>query len=431
MSSCKPFWKVIFLTLVMGLGSQVSLGDVFTFKGLERTNESWIREYLVLDSDKAYTDIELDQLRVKLLTAGVFTSVEVIRNGPEITVSVEEKWTTIPVARGEFGGGTPLRVFGIYDIHTWGRLVTAGAELRQYGTSDPGFVTWMKAPRFKDGRYTLGVELWKDVRRRNIYDDDRRLLGEVEEKNRRVRLQYLGPLSALRILSDRPGWQVGADAHVLRTEPTAFEANSKLDSNSEAPNLPFTFSSEPKWKTKFFLTTVYDDIAVNQYDLDGMRQIFCFGKDSTNGLIWDFEVFAYELKGDINFSAHIYAQNRIGKDLSSQRFLGGFDGVRGVLDGIQVGPKSWQLNQELKVNVLRTKNVWLMGAGFFDLGKASDTWNVKNPLSSLGMGLRIASPKVYRLMLRIDHGWAIDGSKQKGFSIGLNDFFQPYRPLQH
>ena len=120
MSGCKPLWKVIFLALILGLPSQAALGDVFTFKGLERTNESWIREYLVLDSDKNYTEIELDQLRVKLLTAGIFTSVEVIRSGDQITVSVEEKWTTIPVARGEFGGGTPLRVFGIYDIHTWG-----------------------------------------------------------------------------------------------------------------------------------------------------------------------------------------------------------------------------------------------------------------------------------------------------------------------
>ena len=176
---------------------------------------------------------------------------------------------------------------------------------------------------------------------------------------------------------------------------------------------------------------VYDDIAANQYDLDGMRSIFCFGKDSTDSLIWDFETFAYQLKGDLNLSAHLYLQNRVGKELTSQRFLGGFDGVRGVFDGMQVGPRSWQLNQEIKTNVYKSKNLWLMGAGFFDLGKASEAWDVRDALATMGVGIRIASPKIYRLMLRIDHGWAIDGSKQKGFSIGLNDFFQPYRPIQH
>ena len=420
-----------FLFILWGLGSFCSLfssfsyGDVFTFKGLDRTDESWMRNYLTLDLSKAYTDLELEKLKTKLLTTGVFSSVDVARTGSEVTVTVEEKWTTLPVARGEFGGGTPLRVLGLYDIHTFGSLVSAGAELRQYGTSDPGFVTWMKSPRFKDGRYTLGVELWKDIRRRNIFDDDRRLLGEVEEKNRRIRFQYLGPLSILNFLSDRPGWQLGADAHVIKSEPTNFEPQF------EGATSPFLVEDKTKWDSKFFLTMVYDDIAANQYDLDGMRSIFCFGKDSTDSLIWDFETFAYQLKGDLNLSAHLYLQNRVGKELTSQRFLGGFDGVRGVFDGMQVGPRSWQLNQEIKTNVYKSKNLWLMGAGFFDLGKASEAWDVRDALATMGVGIRIASPKIYRLMLRIDHGWAIDGSKQKGFSIGLNDFFQPYRPIQH
>lgn len=410
---------------LLGLFSCFAYGEPFKFIGLHRTSESWIRQYLSIDEEKNYSDSDLEQYKSKLLTTGVFTSVEVARENQEILVTVMEKWTTIPVARGEFGGGTPLRVLGIYDIHTFGRLVSAGAEFRQFGSSSPGFVTWIKSPRYLDGRYTLGLELWKDIRRRYVYDEERRALGEFEEKSRRVRFQYLGPLSAVYILNDRPGWQVGADAHILKSEPTEFEPEF------DGAKSPFSFESQTKLKSKFFLTTVYDDIFSNQYDLDGTRNIFCFGKDSTNSIIWDVESFFYKLKGNVNLSSHFYAQNRVGNDLTSQRFLGGFDGVRGTFDGMQVGPRSWQLNQEVKVNVWRTANLWLMGASFFDVGKASENWTAQNPLSSLGIGIRIASPKVYRLMLRIDHGWAIDGSKQKGFSIGLNDFFQPYRPIQH
>jgi hypothetical protein len=43
-----------------------------------------------------------------------------------------EKWTTIPVIRGAFGGGTPLLVAGLYDIHSFGSLWTLGAEARKY-----------------------------------------------------------------------------------------------------------------------------------------------------------------------------------------------------------------------------------------------------------------------------------------------------------
>jgi hypothetical protein len=421
----EAIFKYFIIIIAVLSSSFYSYGEEFRFKGLEKTNESWIRQYLSLDEERSYTDLELEEMKSKLLTTGVFVSVDVERDGNVVNVSLAEKWTTIPVARGEFGGGTPLRVLGIYDIHTFGRLISAGAELRQYGSSDPGFVTWVKSPRFIDGRYTLGVELWKDIRRRYIYDDDRRLLGEVEERSRRMRFQYLGPLSALNLFPDRQGWQIGMDAHIIKAAPTGFEPKF------EGAKSPFLLENQDKLKSKVFLTTVYDDILVNQYDLGGMRNIFCFGKDSTDSLIWDIESFAYQLRGKWNLSSHFYAQNRVGKDFTSQRFLGGFDGVRGTLDGMQVGPKSWQLNQEAKLNVLRTGNLWLMGASFFDIGKASENWTPTHPLSSLGLGIRIASPKVYRLMLRIDHGWAIDGSKQKGFSIGLNDFFQPYRPIQH
>ena len=51
----------------------------------------------------------------------------------DLAIDVTEKWTTIPVARAVYGGGTPLYVLGSYDTHVAGKLYALGAEMRRYG----------------------------------------------------------------------------------------------------------------------------------------------------------------------------------------------------------------------------------------------------------------------------------------------------------
>lgn len=485
------FYKLVFLGLVCFI-ADISQADIFVFEGLSRTRESWVREYLALDESHQYSAFELEQLKKHLLTTGAFTKVELkvisdwnkrqphhhektetnpekespgsdtsLCSGPKysasgfgttksreqlICIGVEEKWTTLPVLRGEFGGGTPLRVLGIYDIHTFGSLITTGAEFRQYGSSDPGFVAWAKAPRFKDGRYSLGTEIWKDIRMRTIYDSSGLALGEFEERASRLRVFYFHPLNQnslkARILSrsshdskdsiDQKNsgsnsslgtHQAGFDLHIYKQNPTIFKP-LKYGASS-----PFSFETKSELGARLYLTTIFDNITIDQYDYDGLRNILRLGVDLNGKFVSEIQTFGYALFSDLNLATHFTLQNRSGSDLSEQRFLGGFDGIRGFKDGAQVGPKSWQWNNEVKWNLLRTSQVWLMAAGFIDTGRAGQHLEIKDGISSTGFGIRIASPKIYRLMLRLDHGWAIDGSKQKGFSIGLNDFFQPYRPL--
>jgi len=485
----KVHCKLAFLVWFFSLGS-FSQADVFTFEGLGRTRESWMREYLAIDDSHRYTSFELEQLKKHLLTTGAFTKVDVIMAsdsskssdvkivkekttdqkqtdainsgfcsrpktapssseqkpiGQHICIVVEEKWTTIPVVRGEFGGGTPLRVLGIYDIHTFGSLVTSGAEFRQYGSSDPGFVAWAKAPRFKDGRYSLGAEVWKDIRMRTVYNGNRESLGEFEERSSRIRLFYFHPLNNSGVNSNSPAnmngepdrfaqelpnsklssgtYQAGFDFHLTKQNPTSFRPAFY------GARAPFTFETKPRLGARLYLSTIFDNITIDQYDYEGLRNILRLGVDLNGKFVSELQTFGYVLLGDLNLTSHLNVHNHSGSDLSEQRFLGGFDGVRGFIDGAQVGPKSWQWNNEAKWNFFRTSHVWLMFAGFLDTGRAGNHLEINDRISSAGLGIRIASPKIYRLMLRIDHGWSIDGSKQKGFSIGLNDFFQPYKPL--
>ena len=72
----------------------------------------------------------------------------------------------------------------------------------------------------------------------------------------------------------------------------------------------------------------------------------------------------------------------------------------------------------------------MLSCSFFDFGKAAFNYEdlKKEPRKSFGFGLRIASPIVHRLMFRLDYGMSLDG-EFTGVSLGLNQYFQPYRPL--
>ena len=156
MALCSTLAKKIILSLFLGccslFYSQVSKSQIiekfevvdFVFQGLNRTSESWLRDYLDVSFPFSANEQDLAKLRSKILTTGVFHKANVsffkFKSQRFIKIEAAEKWTTIPVVRAEVGGGTPLWVAGIYDQHSFGRLWTLGSEFRKYGDEAPGFV---------------------------------------------------------------------------------------------------------------------------------------------------------------------------------------------------------------------------------------------------------------------------------------------------
>jgi hypothetical protein len=61
-------------------------------------------------------------------------------------------------------------------------------------------------------------------------------------------------------------------------------------------------------------------------------------------------------------------------------------------------------------------SAWMRGGKFSD-GRET----------SFGGGIRIAIPQIYRFVIRIDYGMSLGSTKSRGLSIGLNQFFQPYK----
>jgi hypothetical protein len=65
------------------------------------------------------------------------------------------------------------------------------------------------------------------------------------------------------------------------------------------------------------------------------------------------------------------------------------------------------------------------------MGAAGASWEELGRVGriSAGGGLRIAIPQVNRLMLRLDYALSLDRPHQHGLNFGMNQFFQPHKPL--
>lgn len=88
----------------------------------------------------------------------------------------------------------------------------------------------------------------------------------------------------------------------------------------------------------------------------------------------------------------------------------------------------WLANLEVRPTPPESPLWVLQGNLFADLSK---TWDARSfglegfehPFVSLGVGLRVILPRVYRGILRADCAWTQEPVRQFGLSIGLQQFF--------
>lgn len=413
--------------------------------GIKVTDPEWVIDYLDIEFPAKLTKKEIDIMARKLLTTAVFSKVEAnlvpnISNPKEYTLEfkVEEKWTLIPVIRGAYGGGTPLQVIGMYDTHVLGRLWTLGAESRKYGSSPPGYVLWAKAPRWLDGKHVVGFELWRDRRRRDFFDDQGELYGFVNTNAAMVKGYVLFPvndiISAERFSSN---WQFGSTIQTRREYPNKLEYSEPEQTQIFPKNM--ILSERESTETKVLFNLVYDNIYVNNIEMDGYRFVFkegpLFTKEDTYQHV-ETEGFFYLLKDsryghNWNLALHYLLGGSSVDTISNQFFIGGFDSVRGIPDSWLYGTHVLNINFEVRKMLMKARYMWIQTATFYDYGAAEKSWRTlfKNDASSVGLGIRLMIPQVYRLMFRIDYAWSIEKPGRQGINAGLNQLFEPYAPL--
>ena len=398
------------------------------FRGLKVSDVEWLTEYLDISIPQRYSAIALGEYQKKILTTDVFSRVDFKVEDEILFFDVDEKWTLIPVIRGAFGGGIPLFVLGGYNIHTLGRLWTVGAEMRKYGSAPPGGVVYAKAPRWLDGRYALGFELWKDYRIRNVYNEHLQVQGSLDTEQDYFKTLFLVPVTAFE-KSEKRRLQFGAQYEYKVSRFARYESTDGL--------MPVNTRSNDGDQSHFVGPGfVYDDVQVDQLRLHGLRaQIFSgtlfsreFSRAKTESESYAFYAFD---KPEIDLAAHYFLGAVESDAIENTYFLGGLDSVRGIPDSALVGNKAFYYNLEMRHILFRSQFLQIQDAVFLDEGYAASSFAGLRTTrrTTAGFGVRLNVPQIYRLLLRVDYGWGLQEDSGQGLSIGIGQFFHPYKPL--
>jgi hypothetical protein len=228
--------------------------------------------------------------------------------------------------------------------------------------------------------------------------------------------------------------KIGLDLRYREESRTRFEPDSHSSSVEKPKNLRSQDTPQKQFSPSF--RAIYDDMIVDHLRHRGFRTIVHSGpifEETGTHARHDIEVFAFDdfSNADVNLGFHLFMGKTTSQSYESQFYLGGFDSVRGLPDGVMYGSTAAYANFELRFIAHRMKYAWFQTATFFDVGSASDRIGElsRESRSSAGVGLRIAVPQVYRLLLRLDYAWSCDDTGSSGVSLGMNQFFQPYKPL--
>jgi outer membrane protein assembly factor BamA len=409
--------------------------------GANRTDQHWIIDYLNVDLPVESDQIDTVDLRQKLMTTDIFTAVDVSvkehphdKNKCSLIVELSEKWTFIPVVRGAYGGGTPLSVLGAYETNALGQNKLIGGEMQRYGNMPPGFLLYAKSPHAWRGKGSYGGEFYLERRRRAFFDHEGTLASYADSEANTAKFRLLLPMQIHFLPQSIAGHlQLGLHAEVRLERPTQLKDKDLQPLASRVVN-GLTMTDQNERSLLMAPMVVYDDVNVQLLEEDGLRVTSKIGvqhmESHAPSTASETEIFAYRIMGGgLNFAGHLFYGDQNRKTIRNVYFLGGFDSVRGLPDGIHFGTKILFANFEARQMTAKFNRLHIQSAIFADMGSASD---VRHALSlrqetSVGVGVRLSVPQVYRLMLRVDYAKSIGRTKGQGFSVGLGQFFQPYK----
>jgi outer membrane protein assembly factor BamA len=106
-------------------------------------------------------------------------------------------------------------------------------------------------------------------------------------------------------------------------------------------------------------------------------------------------------------------------------YLGGLDRIRGFHDNRFAGRYHWLSNSEIRVPVFRRPSYIIQSVGFLDLTSVGENFKDLDSLtaSSLGAGIRLILPKLYRFVIRMDYAKPIKKDDDMNISFGVQQFF--------
>lgn len=368
--------------------------------GRQRTlPQTILREFPAnASSDSLAFETGLQRLR----NTALFAKVQGQWSPDSQSVAISEKWTTIPILKLRSGGGVTAFTVGLFDPNILGRYLEAGAQYENHEGTHSG-VVWFREPRFLGTRTLLGGDAWLTHRLREDFAGERSRGWHGE---RRVRLHLFAEPEVRKGVVPHVGLEglddtLSSDLLELPEELTATRRPG-LASRSLVANLGLR------------LGTTDTDLEMQEgWTLEPRADLSLTGPS--------FHRESIEARGFLRPASRLNFGVRVFWGTGSQRAefhdwrIGGLEQVRGLPDNFLVGDQAWYANTEARATVWRGDFVRLQTVAFADAGGVPGV----DRRESFGAGVRILSPKLYRLVVRLDWAHGFDG----GLSGGLQQFF--------
>ncbi len=416
--------KHLFLGLVITLYfiSSLEAQQIVAFKGLKRTQESYLLQFIHSNLSNSPKDslLQADVQRLKNI-AGIgnaFYRKDTTDRGVQIFFEIEEVKTLLPIFN--FGGieGNVWFQVGFSDINWQGKGQFLSAAYQNNDRRHSGNV-YYKIPRINGTNWGFTASLNKWSSREPLFFPEGTVNYDYDNDG-------IG-LSVIRHFNLNQNLEVGG---------TYFIENYTKSEFQFLENTPGPLGlRQPKWLTKILYTENY--LNYHSFYLSGLTwQALLQEVYNTLDKTW-FHSFQLQAKYYARFGekGNLAARLRLGIATNNNTPFAPFvadshTNIRGIGNRIDRGTAQAVLNAEYRHRVYENKKWGAQIVAFSDTG----TW--RNPGGQLkdlldkeqfrqfvGGGFRIIYKKIYGAVLRVDYGIDIFNKDQRGAVIGFGQYF--------
>ena len=342
--------------------------------------------------------------------------IETIDGKSVLTLTMEDRWTLVPIAKFGGGGGVSFFAVGAYNPNVLGKYLELGAQFESLGGRS-SFVGWFRKPQlFGDRKARLGADVWNLSRNRLFYDEDRKEIGGFNTMRRRLNIFYdyfvtdfFRPGIALDVQHD--------DTSESGLAKDTIEDNKKLNRDLETKD-EYQF-------VRLYATIGRQDIEeelIRGFALMPSLQYQVNESDDPLFLYRGDLLWAKDFKNRHNIAYRLSTGHNSRSTLSQDAFIGGLEHLRGFLDSqFQVTNFAFQ-NLEYRFPLRYSTRFTLQQVVFHDMGQL-DGAKEKSFVQAVGTGFRFIFPKIYRLNLRLDLGYSYGDFPGSNLSFGLQQLF--------
>ncbi len=396
--------------------------------GLKKTQEKVVKQELLIKKGTPFNLLNWQESIRKLKNLRIFRTVagEISKQPDEkinITLKIAEKWTLLPIFRVGGGGGSVFGVFGLYDINLMGNYLEAGSQYEYFQAEKETHsgVIWYRDRRFLNIPQTLGGDIWQVNRIRQFYTKEGTLEGAYHLKRTKINLFFTKNYNSL--LEWGIGYTFLKDQFSLNNL-----SQQQLHINHQHRFVP---PADGKLSAIRFLTNIgqldYDNYLVRGQTLSISMEhspTFLGSHPPFTKLLAEILLFQI-LPFDFNIGTRFKTGWTDSDHMEYQFAIGGLETLRGFHDRQFRGSFFWSSNNEIRLASI--KNSWfvLQHNLFIDIASSGTHFSsLKDFIAfSSGTGIRLISPRIARLVIRLDYAWAFGDSLQKGFSFGMQQFF--------